>query len=395
MHPSKRSMRIGRHPWILASSLVETASQPRVGEAVDVLHADGRWIGRGLINPHSRIRVRMYAWEPEQAIDAELMCQRIDRALELRAQLAQQSPHDAMRMVYSEADQLSGLVVDRFGEHLVVQLTAAVLMPFLDAIAGRLRERLQPSSITLRIDPKTIASEGAEWLGVAGDRMLYGESPSAEIVIRENGLEWGIDLASGQKTGYYLDQRENRMAAARWAPAGGRVLDVCTYAGGFALTIARWAPGVQVVGVDSSGKALELSAANAERNGLEDRVRWEQADLFEALSQRVDRRETLDMIVLDPPKLAGSRDQLQRALAAYHRLNYMALRCLRPGGILVTCSCSGRVSREDFREVLLGVSGRARRELQILENRGASADHPVAIQCPETDYLKCILARVL
>jgi 23S rRNA (cytosine1962-C5)-methyltransferase len=347
----------------------------------------------------------MYAWEPEQAIDAELMCQRIDRALELRAQLSQQSPHDGMRMVYSEADQLSGLVVDRFGQHLVMQVTAAALMPFVDVLAGRLRERLQPASITLQIDPKTIASEGVEGFGVAGDgvagdgvagdRVLYGESPSAPIVLRENGLEWGIDLASGQKTGYYLDQRENRMAAARWAPAGGRVLDVCTYAGGFALTIARWAPGVQVVGVDSSSKALELSAANAARNGLEDRVRWEQADLFEALSQRVDRKETLDMIVLDPPKLAGSRDQLQRALAAYHRLNYMALRCLRPGGILVTCSCSGRVSREDFREMLLGVSGRARRELQILENRGASADHPVAIHCPETDYLKCILARVL
>jgi 23S rRNA (cytosine1962-C5)-methyltransferase len=250
---------------------------------------------------------------------------------------------------------------------------------------------LQPESITLQIDPKTAQSEGME----EADTTLWGAVPPGPMTMRENGLEWGIDLAGGQKTGYYLDQRENRLAAARWAPRDARVLDVCTYAGGFALTIAHFAPSARITAIDSSARALELAMANAQRNALVDRVVWEQSDLFEALSSRVDRREIVDMIVLDPPKLAGSRDQIQRALSAYHRLNYLAVRCLRPGGILVTCSCSGRVSRDSFREMLQGVSVRARRDLQILENRGAAADHPVAIHCPETDYLKCVIARVV
>ena len=391
LHPSKRAVRLGRHPWILASSLVEPASVPQVGEQVDVIHTDGRWVGRGLINPHSRIRVRMYAWDREEWIEERLLCERIDRALELRNQLASQAHHDAMRMVFSEADQISGLVVDRFGSHLVIQLTAAVLLPFLEGIVDRLKQRLQPESITLQIDAKTAQSEGME----EADTTLWGAVPPGPMTMRENGLEWGIDLAGGQKTGYYLDQRENRLAAARWAPQDARVLDVCTYAGGFALTIAHFAPSARITAIDSSARALELAMANAQRNALVDRVVWEQSDLFEALSSRVDRREIVDMIVLDPPKLAGSRDQIQRALSAYHRLNYLAVRCLRPGGILVTCSCSGRVSRESFREMLQGVSVRARRDLQILENRGAAADHPVAIHCPETDYLKCVIARVV
>jgi 23S rRNA (cytosine1962-C5)-methyltransferase len=391
LQPSKRAMRIGRHPWILAASIVEPASQPRVGEQVDVVHSDGRWIGRGLYNPNSRIRVRMYAWETGQRIDEALILERLDRALDLRDRLGSQGQHDAMRLVFSEADQLSGLVVDRFGGHLVLQWTAAVLLPFLDPIVARLKQRWNPESVRLLVDAKTAQSEGME----AQETLLDGHLPSGPIDIHENGLTWGLDLLGGQKTGYYLDQRENRLAAARWAPSDGHVLDVCTYAGGFALTVAHRQPGCRITAIDSSVKALELAEANAVRNGLQGRVGWEQADLFEALTRRVDGGELVDMVILDPPKLAGSREQLQRALNAYHRLNFMAVRCLKPGGTLVTCSCSGRVSREDFREMLLGVSTRSRREIQILENRGASADHPVAISCPETDYLKCMIARVL
>ncbi|RLT16535.1 MAG: class I SAM-dependent rRNA methyltransferase [Planctomycetota bacterium] len=392
LKPGKGRESLGRHPWILEASLVESVSPPRLGEQVDVLGADGRWIGRGLYHPESRIRVRMYVWSQDQWIDAERFAVRIGQAIELRRQyLAGSGQVDGLRWINSEGDFLSGLVVDGFAGHLVVQVNARVLMPYLDGILGQLVEHIKPLSISLSIDEKTARSEGLE----VQERLVYGQLPEGTLSLRENGLTWRVDLVGGQKTGYYLDQRENRLAASRWVPAGARVLDVCTYAGGFALTLAKLGDGASVVGVDSSARALDLGRQNAAANGILGGVEWEQADFFEALSARVDRQELFDMVVLDPPKLAGARDKVPRALAAYHRLNYLAIRCLHPGGVLVSCSCSGRVSRSDFVDVLLGAARRAGRDLQILENRGPSADHPVNIHCPETDYLKCLIGRVL
>jgi 23S rRNA (cytosine1962-C5)-methyltransferase len=388
---------IGRHPWILDTSLVESVSPPRLGEQVDVLGGDGKWIGRGLFHPESRIRVRLYAWDPSDWISNELFDRRVAQALRLRRQILLKTPNsDSFRWINSEGDHLSGLIVDSFAGHLVIQITAAVILPFLDRIISQLVEELQPKSILLNIDEKTAKSEAIE----PQDRLIVGQLPSEPVSIRENGLTWKVDLRGGQKTGSYLDQRDNRLAAASWTPDGAKVLDICTYTGGFALTIAKHArlkgvPCESVVAVDSSAKALELAKLNAQENGIEDQVDWHQGDFFEELSARVDRQETHDMIVLDPPKLAGSRDKVPKALAAYHRLNYLAMRCLRPEGILVSCSCSGRVGRWEFLDVLLGAARRAQRDMQILEIRGASADHPVNIHCPETDYLKCVIARVL
>ena len=392
LKPGKGRESLGRHPWILEASLVESVSPPRLGEQVDVLGADGRWIGRGLYHPESRIRVRMYVWSQDQWIDAERFAVRIGQAIELRRQyLAGSGQVDGLRWINSEGDFLSGLVVDGFAGHLVVQVNARVLMPYLDGILGQLVEQIKPLSISLSIDEKTARSEGLE----VQERLVYGQLPEGTLSLRENGLTWRVDLVGGQKTGYYLDQRENRLAASRWVPAGARVLDVCTYAGGFALTLAKLGDCSSVVGVDSRARALDLGRQNAAATGIVGGGEWEQADFFEALSARVDRQELFDMVVLDPPKLAGARDKVPRALAAYHRLNYLAIRCLRPGGVLVSCSCSGRVSRSDFVDVLLGAARRAGRDLQILENRGPSADHPVNIHCPETDYLKCLIGRVL
>jgi 23S rRNA (cytosine1962-C5)-methyltransferase len=392
LKPGKGRESLGRHPWILEASLVESVSPPRLGEQVDVFGADGKWIGRGLYHPESRIRVRMYVWSQDQWIDAERFAVRIGQAIELRRQyLAGSGQVDGLRWINSEGDFLSGLVVDGFAGHLVVQVNASVLMPYLDRILSQLVQRIKPLSISLSIDEKTARSEGLE----VQERLVYGQLPEGALSIRENGLTWRVDLVGGQKTGYYLDQRENRLAASRWLPADARVLDVCTYAGGFALTLAKLGECSSVVAVDSSARALDLARQNAEANGILGGVEWEQADFFEALSARVDRQELFDMVVLDPPKLAGARDKVPRALAAYHRLNYLAMRCLRPGGVLVSCSCSGRVSRSDFVDVLLGAARRAGRDVQILENRGPSADHPVNIHCPETDYLKCLIGRVL
>jgi 23S rRNA (cytosine1962-C5)-methyltransferase len=391
LRASLKKQRLGRHPWILATSIEEPKDPPAVGELVELTHSDGRWVGRGLYNPHSRIRIRMLSWSPNEQIDAVWLDSRLDRALDLRFDMPGSSQLDAIRLVFSEADFLSGLIVDRFQSHIVVQVTAAAILPWLDQIVQRLKDRCNPESISLQIDERTARSEGTE----PRSEVIHGDLPDAPIEIRENDLRWIIDLRQGQKTGYYLDQRDNRMAAARWTPHGARVLDVCTYVGGFALTIAQHANPQQIIAVDSSAKALEWAQGNAQRNGFGDRVLWEQNDFYASLSQRLEQRELFDMIVLDPPRLAGSRDQVARALAAYHRLNYLAVRILRPGGILVTCSCSGRVSRSDFLFMLYGVANRVGRDMQILENRSAAPDHPVSIHCPETDYLKCLIARVL
>lgn len=391
LRASLKKQRLGRHPWILATSIEEPKVTPAVGELVELTHHDGRWVGRGLYNPHSRIRIRMLSWSPNEQIDAAWLDTRLDRALDLRRTMPGSSQLDAVRLVFSEADFLSGLIVDRFQSHLVVQVTAAAILPWLDQIAQRLKDQYNPESISLQIDERTARSEGIE----PRSEVIQGVLPDSPIEIRENDLRWIIDLRQGQKTGYYLDQRDNRMAAARWTPPDAKVLDVCTYVGGFALTIARHANPSQIIAVDSSAKALEWAQSNAQRNELGDRVVWEQNDFYASLAQRLEKREQFDMIVLDPPRLAGSRDQVARALAAYHRLNYLAVRILKPGGILVTCSCSGRVSRSDFVSMVYGVATRVGRDMQILENRGAAPDHPVSIHCPETDYLKCVIARVL
>ena len=387
---NKRSFS-GHHPWILANSIIEPASTPRVGEQVDLINYDSKWIGRGLYNPNSRIRVRLYTWDSEELITNELISRRIDRAIQLRSRLSNGSHLQALRIVFSEADQLSGLVVDKYAEHLVVQLTAAALYPFLDTIVDRLFHHYRPLSISLQIDERTAKSEGME----IEQRFLVGHAPEDSVLIEENDLQWMVDVVGGQKTGYYLDQRENRLAAARWTQPNARVLDICCYVGGFALTIAKHCTTREIIAVDSSDKALQSAQQHAQLNQLENRVTWEQNDFFDALSNRVDANEKFDTIVLDPPRLAGSRDHIQRALSAYHRLNYLAVRMLNPGGTLVTCSCSGRVSRDDFRDMLRGVGTRTRREIQVLEERGAAPDHPSCMSCPETDYLKCIIARIL
>ncbi len=381
----------GRHPWILVSSIIPPASTPQVGEQVDLVNSDNKWIGRGLYNPNSRIRVRLYTWDDQEFVTEDLIVKRLDRAIQLRSRLANGSHQQALRIVFSEADQLSGLVVDKYAEHLVIQITAAALVPFLDTIVERLFHHYRPLSVSLQIDEKTGKSEGMN----AEERFLIGSAPDEPVVIEENGLHWCVDIVGGQKTGYYLDQRENRLAAARWTQPNARVLDICCYVGGFALHIAKNCTTSEIIAVDSSDKALKSAQKHAVLNQLENRVTWEQADFFESLSGKLDAGEKFDTIVLDPPRLAGSREHLQRALSAYHRLNFLAVRMLNPGGTLVTCSCSGRVSRDDFRDMLRGVGTRTRREIQVLEERGAAPDHPSCMSCPETDYLKCIIARVL
>jgi 23S rRNA (cytosine1962-C5)-methyltransferase len=217
------------------------------------------------------------------------------------------------------------------------------------------------------------------------------ESPTS-VVIAEHGIRYNVDISAGHKTGWYLDQRENRAAAARYL-RGARVLDLFCYSGGFSLAAVLLGQAREVLGIDSSTKAVDSARLNAELNGVVS-ARFERQDCFDALDAQVAAGERYDAVILDPPKFTRSRKTLDEALRAYHRINRLAVELLVPGGILVTCSCSGSVTREDFFDMLSGVAQKSRRTVQVLEQRGAAPDHPVSTACPETEYLKCFICRV-
>ena len=307
----------------------------------------------------------------------------------LRRSLGLDDRTAAARIVNSEGDEISGLIVDRYGEYLAVQVTALAMAERLETLCDALESLLAPRGILLRGAERGLAK--LEGLHLA-DRLVRGTAPAGPIFVMENGMKFGVDLAEGQKTGYYLDQRENRQAAARHA-RGRRVLDMFCYSGGFAVACATTGGARSVLAVDSSAKAAALAGANANLNGAANVV-VETADAFEKLDALKAAGERFGMVILDPPKFARSRASLDDALRAYHRINRVAVDLLEPGGILVTCSCSGSVSRDDFLQMLAGVSQRSGRAVQLLECRGAAPDHPVSASCLEGEYLKCVIARV-
>jgi 23S rRNA (cytosine1962-C5)-methyltransferase len=389
LKPKRARPFYGRHPWVLDTAIERVEGSPDTGAVVDLATHDGHFVARGLWNPASRIRVRLFAFDPAVRLDDACFRDRLAAAVALRSHLGLDDRTAAARLVNSEGDDLSGLIVDRYGDYLAVQVTAAAVVPRLEGLCAALEELVRPRGILLRGAERGLAKlEGLH----LPDRLVRGTAPDGPVFVAEHGLRFGVDLAEGQKTGWYLDQRENRQAAARHA-RGRRVLDAFCYSGGFAVTCAVAGGARSVVAVDSSAKAAALAKANAELNGAAN-VTVETADAFETLDALAAAGERFGMVVLDPPKFARSRASLDDALRAYHRINRAAVGLLDPGGILVTCSCSGSVSRDDFLEMLAGVSQRSRRMIQVLECRGAGADHPVSASCLEGEYLKCVVARV-
>jgi 23S rRNA (cytosine1962-C5)-methyltransferase len=397
LRPGREASVAGGHPWIFSGAIDRTESEPAPGAEVQVLEAGGRPLARGLWNPHSQIRIRVHTLDPEQPLDRAFWADRLDRALAARRDLPGLRPDAPLRLVFSEADGLSGLVVDRFDRWLVVQFTSLALHERLELWLELLEDRLSPEGILLRTEKGMLEEEGLE----ASDGVLRGREPEGPVALLD---AWGYDgdegaplrfladLRTGQKTGFYLDQRMNRRAVARWAE-GRRVADVCCYSGGFALHAAR-AGASEVVGVDTSAPALDLARANADENGLGAAIRWEKSDALGWLRAEAEGGRTHDLIVLDPPRFARSRRGVSGALRGYGRLNEAAVRLLEPGGLLATFSCSGRVDREAFIGVLAGVSARTGRRLRILESYGQPGDHPVDPNTPETAYLKGLLLRV-
>jgi 23S rRNA (cytosine1962-C5)-methyltransferase len=309
----------------------------------------------------------------------------VERALGVRNRIPGLARPLPARLVFSEADGLSGLTVDRYDRWLVVQVTSLALHRRLPHLLDLLEEAERPEGILLRTEKGIGEEEGLE----IRDHLLRGRAPEGPVLLPDGDLRFQADLRTGQKTGFYLDQRENRRRVATWGE-GRRVADVCCYTGGFGLHLAR-AGAPSVVGVDVSASTLELARENARLNGVEDRVRWEKSDAFRWLEGEADAGRRYDLVVLDPPRFARSKRGVAGALRGYARLNEGALRILEPGGILVTCSCTGRVGRDEFLQVLAGVSERTGRRLRLLESRGQPPDHPVDPSCLETAYLKCLI----
>jgi 23S rRNA (cytosine1962-C5)-methyltransferase len=362
---------------------------PAVGDEALLVTDKGDPIARGLFNPASNIKLRLYSWDVDRALDDSFFAGRIDDALALRATLFPTwTESTAGRLVFSEGDHLSGLAVDRYGDWLSVQFTSAALATRKDAILAHLQHRLAPRGIVLRSEKGMNEAEGLD----AAEGLALGDAPPRPMFVEEHGLRYGVDLLEGQKTGFFLDQRDNRLAVARYAT--GRVLDVFCYSGGFGLTALKHGSASHVTGVDVSDAAVTLASENARLDGLDTQTKFIAKPAFEALEECAAAGERFDMVVLDPPKMTRSRHTVEKALKGYYSLNKLAVDLLPPGGILVTCSCSGLVSREDFEQVLATVVMRSGRHIQILESRRQSPDHPVSISCPESEYLKCYVCRV-
>lgn len=380
-----------RHPWLFAGSIERIEGEPADGDHVAVHSHSGEFIAHGLYNSRSQIRVRLYSWNTEEQLSTVFWRERLNRAMELRRHVLRlDDPRGAYRLAFSESDGLSGLVVDRYGPWLVVQLTSLALARRIDTLVGHLVEMCQPRGIYLRTERGIGAAEGLE----LADGPLWGELPGGPVTIEENGLAFEVDICTGQKTGFYLDQRDNRRLAASYA-AGRRILDVFCYTGGFALAAAR-AGASEVLGIDVSQSAIALAQRNAALNHIAN-IRFEAASAFDRMQElagSASASNRFGMVILDPPKFARQSRAVEDALRGYLRANLLAVQLLEPSGILVTCSCSGHVTREEFAAMLGAVAEQSGRPIQILAQLGQAPDHPISASCPETAYLKCFIAHV-
>ncbi|MGA6985889.1 MAG: class I SAM-dependent rRNA methyltransferase [Terriglobales bacterium] len=375
----------GRHPWVYRSDVVEEKNVPP-GSVVRVLDARGKFLGSALYSSSSQIAIRMISHGSVPDLPA-LVAERIRAAIAYRKELV--SNTDAYRVVFSEADFLPGLIVDRYNDVISLQILTQAMdaAPVRAAIVQTLREELQPAGVVERVEARI---RELEQLPPLSSALLWGEKSSTEVGM--NGVRFYYDRLEGQKTGAFLDQRENYAAAAQYAH--GEALDAFCYQGGFALHLALSSAGKcsSVTGVDSSRPALEMAEKNALLNGRE--LEWIEANAFDLLREYSAANRRYDTIVLDPPAFAKTKRDLDKALGGYKELNLRAMKMLRPGGTLVTCSCSFHVSPADFLKVVADAAQDAHKSLRIIEHRGASKDHPILLNVPETSYLQCLILSV-
>jgi len=385
---------LNRHPWVFSGAVDGEATGdsdagPAPGEIVDVVSAGGQWLARGYYNGESNIRVRVLEWNREVEIDEAWWHSRIAASVDRRARLAEDGATNAYRLVHAEADMLPGLIADRYGDYVVVQLLTAGAERVRQVILDALTEAVGPAAIFDRSDADSRKREKLQ----PSTGLIAGEAPGGAIEITESGRRFLVDFSTGQKTGFYLDQRDNRNYVSDLA--GGRdVLDAFSYLGAFSVS-AGLAGAKSLTLVESSRTALELAEKNLALNETGADAELVQGDVFEVLRawRQEDRRYGL--VVLDPPKFARTRAQADKAMRGYKDINMLAMNLLEPGGVLATFSCSGGVDVQQFSMAVSWAALDAGREVQVVRRLAQPEDHPTLLSAPETEYLKGLICRVL
>jgi len=379
-----------KHPWIFSRAISEVRGNPELGETVEVYANDGSWLAYGAYSPHSQIRIRIWTNDRSEIVDEMFFAKRINSAIQFREELLKDQELSSFREVFAESNGLPGLIIDRYNDVRVVQFLSAGVEHWKGTILEVLKARQDCESIYERSDVDIRKLEGLP----KHRGLLWGVEPNELICIEEGDLRYYVDIHQGHKTGFYLDQRENRRAFREMLPNGASVLDCFSYTGAFAINALRAGAG-EVIAIESSSSALALIRKNLSLNNLkEDRVTLVQEDVFSELRGLRDRDRKFDAIVLDPPKFASTPSQIHRASRGYKDINILAIKLLNPGGMLFTFSCSGGVSAELFQKIIADASLDAGRRTSIIRWLGQSPDHPVLLSFPEGRYLKGLVCRV-
>ena len=381
---------LNHHPWIFSGAIAHIDGQAEDGDIVEVVDHQHRFLARGYINRHSQITVRLLTWSEDEEIDQAFWQRRIQQAIARRQELLNSEATTACRLIHAESDLLPGLIVDRYSDYLVLQALTLGIEHRKSQIVNILAELLQPQGIYERSDVDVRLKEHLS----PSSGLLWGQEPPPRLEIRENGLRFYVDITHGQKTGFYLDQRDNRSRLTAYC-TGRTVLNAFAYTGSFSVYAAQ-AGAAHIVNVDSSAESLTLARSNMQLNNLGDRDdEYVVADVFTILRQyRADGRE-FDLIILDPPKFAYSKSQVRSACRGYKDINLLAMQLLRPNGILFTMSCSSLIKPDLFQKVVFGASIDAQRNAQVLEKLSQAADHPILLTFPEGAYLKGLACRIL
>ena len=393
LRPGKERSVQRRHPWLFDGAVARVEGRARPGDTVEVLAHGGRLLGRAAFSPKSQVRARMWSFDPDETIDDGFFKRKVAQSVARRTALPELRDQAGLRLIHAESDGLPGVIADRYadahGDTVVVQLTSAGADKWRKAIVNALVQATGCIRVYERSDSEVRAMEGLE--PVTG--WVHGEAPVEAVTLLENGIRMGVDVVGGHKTGFYLDQRDNRLLLAEHA-AGKTVLNCFCYTGGFSLQ-ALAGGAASVLSIDSSGPALDQARANQALNPhlATDCADWLEADVFEALREFRKAGRTFDLIVLDPPKFAPSAAHAERAARAYLDINLLGFRLLAPGGLLMTYSCSGGIGLEMFQKIVANAALDASRDARIIRRLAGAADHPIGLAYPEGEYLKGLLVQ--
>jgi 23S rRNA (cytosine1962-C5)-methyltransferase len=389
LKPGREKSVNNRHPWIFSGAISRVEGGPANGDVVDVWNSKARFAARGIYNEKSQIQVRLLTWNPNDAINGDFWRRRIRRAVAGRQALLDAPDTDAFRLVYAEADGVPGFIADQYGTWVVVQFLSLAAERYRQAILDALIDLIAPQGIYERSEGEGREKEGL--VSVTGP--IWGEVPPDMIEIMENGHTFLVDIKLGQKTGFYLDQRENRQKVSKYFP-NKEILNAFAYTGAFAV-YAAYVGAKRITNVDTSERALQIAERNVRRNGFGDREdAYAEADAFEIMRAYRDNNWKFDVVILDPPKFAQSKRHVEKATQGYKDINLLGMKLLKPGGILITFSCSGAVTADLFQKVLFGAAVDAGRHVQIIERLSQSSDHPVLLTHPESEYLTGLVCRV-